>query len=82
MLGVGPDGSERLMTAVSCFGDGEFSEGNRKYEIPPNAPTTIAVPTISLGLRPELLSLGSILPSALPAQRCCSNVKGGAISSG
>jgi len=82
MLGIEPDDSERLGAAVSCFGDDlELSDANRRYEIPPNAKTMIAVPVISLALRPKLLFMRSILASGR-AQQCCSNVKDGEISSG
>ena len=66
MLGIGAAGSERLREAVFCGGDDlKLSDANKKYEIPPNATMMIAVPVISLALRPKPLLLKSILASGL-----------------
>jgi hypothetical protein len=66
MLGIGAAGSERLTEAVVCGGDDlKLSDANKKYEIPPNATMMIAVPVISLALRPKPLLLKSILASGL-----------------
>jgi len=82
MLGIGAAGSERLREAVFCCGDEiKLSDSNIKYEIPPNATMTIAVPVISLALRPKPLLLKLILASGL-ARRYCSCVKDAEISSG
>ena len=82
MLGIGAAGSERPREAVFCGGDDlKLSDANKKYEIPPNATMMIAVPVISLALRPKPLLLKSILASGL-AQRCCSRVEDAEISSG
>ena len=62
MLGIGAAGSKRLREAVVCGGDDlKLSDANKKYEIPPNATMMIAVPVISLALRPKPLLLKSIL---------------------
>ena len=82
MLGIGAAGSERPREAVFCGGDDlKLSDANKKYEIAPSATMMIAVPVISLALRPKPLLLKSILASGL-AQRCCSRVKDAEISSG
>ena len=80
MLGIGAAGSERLREAVFCGGDDlKLSDANKKYEIPPNATMMIAVPVISLALRPKPLLLKSILasgtsPAMLLACKGCRNI--------
>jgi hypothetical protein len=81
MLGIEPNGSERLVATLSCvWDDPEISDANIKYETPPIASTTSAVAVISLALRPKPLFMRSSRVSRR-GQRCCLNAKGGEISS-